>query len=67
MIEEDRLHLIPVNDLMVHHWATTCPCNPQQDPEDEMLWIHNAFDGRDFIEEEQNGSEERYHRGSHYN
>jgi hypothetical protein len=42
------LHVIPLNDLMVHHESTTCPCNPQQN-EDGVV-VHNAFDGREFKE-----------------
>jgi hypothetical protein len=49
--EEPRFHVVPVQDAMPHHYAITCPCNPRQDPYEENVWIHNAFDGRDFFED----------------
>lgn len=49
--EEPRFHVIPVTDTMTHHYAISCPCHPRQDPYDDTVWIHNAFDGRDFFEQ----------------
>lgn len=48
-------HLIPNDDLMPHHESITCPCNPRLmdgDDVEETYILHNAFDGRDFLEEE---------------
>ena len=58
-------HIVPLDDLMVHHRSGDCPCNPIRNPEDDRVWIHNAFDGRDFIEEEDDGSKERHYWGPH--
>lgn len=44
-------HVIPKNDLMVHHESLTCPCNPRADSLYDNVLIHNAFDGRDIKEE----------------
>lgn len=71
--DKARFHVIPVQDTMPHHYAITCPCNPRQDPYDESVWIHNAFDGRDFFDDhfEEEGIEEdgeesqRDHRRPH--
>jgi hypothetical protein len=43
------IHVTPINDEMVHHESRTCPCNPVVD---ENVVIHNAFDGREFKEEQ---------------
>jgi hypothetical protein len=42
-----NVHVMPINDLMVHHESESCPCNPIKD---EDVVIHNAFDGRDIVE-----------------
>ena len=41
---------MPIADSMVHHYSCKCPCNPIRDSDDDRTWIHNAFDGRDFLE-----------------
>jgi hypothetical protein len=45
-------HVIPVNDLEPHtDHGYNCPCNPFVDCDgDNVLVVHNAFDGRDIIE-----------------
>lgn len=58
---QDYMHLVPVEDIMVHHYSCKCPCGPRKDPNDDRRWIHNAYDGRDFILEVDDGSEERHY------
>jgi hypothetical protein len=44
-------HITPLKDLMVHHESINCPCNPVRDSECPNVIVHNAFDGRDFVED----------------
>lgn len=46
------VHVIPINDLMVHHESMPCPCNPKRDIECSDVIVHNAYDGRDIIEQQ---------------
>lgn len=49
---EDIYHLFPVDDTHSHKESDKCPCNPEKvKGEKGILIVHNAFDGRDFIEE----------------
>lgn len=59
---QDYLHVVPVMDIMVHHYSCKCPCGPILDGN---VWTHNAFDGRDFMLEEEYGSEERHYWRPH--
>jgi len=43
-------HVYPLNDLKEHQLKTTCWCEPAIN---ELLIVHNAADGREFIEEEE--------------
>ena len=47
------LHVLPVNDIRLHSESgEICHCNPRIDrSNDEVLVIHNAFDGREMFEE----------------
>lgn len=47
------IKIIPLNDLRPHDEdSTTCDCNPSVLFENgEMIIVHNAFDGRQEIEE----------------
>lgn len=57
-VERGRMHLVPPMDLMEHSF-NTCPCEPVSvETEDDELsesfpvtLIHNAWDGRDFVEQ----------------
>lgn len=45
-------HILPINDLKEHEESSTCSCNPKVLTENgEMLFIHNAWDLREIIEE----------------
>lgn len=51
-------HVYPVKDLFEHKLdGTPCECYPdfEQDENGNILIIHNAYDGRDIIEEVENG------------
>ncbi len=41
-------HILPINDLRQHLESIYCFCKPQKNG---LLIVHNAFDGRDRIEE----------------
>jgi hypothetical protein len=43
-------HLIPVGDLR-DHMDEDCPCGAAQD--EDGLWVHNSFDGREAFENEE--------------
>ena len=46
------LHIIPINDLKEHEECSTCECSPKSIIENgEMLFVHNAYDNREIIEE----------------
>lgn len=53
-VKEDKtdwLHVVPVEDTHPHNTDSfACSCNPHQDGEYEII-IHNAFDGREAVEE----------------
>jgi hypothetical protein len=53
---DEWYHAVPIKDAMEHHASCKCPCNPVRN---DRLWIHNCFDGRDFMEDEYDGIEER--------
>lgn len=51
-MNEETMHVLPINDLREHVRSMTCPCQPYK----EMVkagWmiVHNAFDGREFNEQ----------------
>jgi len=41
------LHVLPLDDLREHEPSRECWCNPQQDEEMPVLWVHNSLDGRE--------------------
>lgn len=46
------IHIMPINDLEEHEESSTCKCSPKLIVEnDEMIFIHNSYDGREYIEE----------------
>ena len=46
------VHVLPVNDIKIHIEDTTCPCDPMVEYEgNEILVIHNAWDGRELLEQ----------------
>lgn len=45
-------HIIPVLDIEEHEISAECECNPQLEIGTKgMILIHNAFDGREAIQE----------------
>jgi len=50
-----RIHTVPLDDMAEHSLCADCACGPKVEyPEDSQVQhvIHNAFDGRDFDENE---------------
>lgn len=45
------LHVVPVNDTREHEALLECWCCPQQDDENEDVYIHRSADGREDFEE----------------
>lgn len=42
------VHIVPVNDLVPHHYSTTCWCRPTIEIEGRIdIVSHNAMDGRE--------------------
>ena len=44
------LHVIPLNDYIMHYAHEDCPCSPFDDGEGSM--VHHALDGRERLERE---------------
>ena len=42
------LHIIPIDDLHKHICSEFCKCKPKWN--DEGIYIHNSFDGREYVE-----------------
>ena len=40
------VHVVPINDWIEHGDSTMCVCEPYIEFNNEILVIHNAFDGR---------------------
>ena len=47
---DERVHIVPENDLREHLVNKDCWCNPDVDEEFENIIIHHALDGRDLYE-----------------
>jgi len=44
-------NILPTNDIKIHTENSTCECNPKIIFEnEEMIIIHNSYDGREFRE-----------------
>lgn len=48
-MDQDRWHVIPVDDLRVHHESEDCWCKPVVNV--DGIVVHNAADGREMLEE----------------
>lgn len=40
-------HVIPIDDLREHISYTHCWCNPTQDEEEPLVWLHHSMDRRE--------------------
>jgi hypothetical protein len=45
------MHVIPKDDKRPHLPMAHCWCNPELIEDDEEIWVHNAFDGRNDYED----------------
>jgi hypothetical protein len=52
MTDRETTHVLPLNDLREHEARKTCWCQPTQDEEEPLVWIHHSMDKR---EEYENG------------
>jgi len=46
-------HILPINDIKEHEESTTCACSPKIEiiETGDIIVVHNAYDGREYIEE----------------
>jgi hypothetical protein len=49
-LNDDYIHVVPVDDLREHDIRNTCWCNPTQDEQEPLLWVHHSMDGREQFE-----------------
>lgn len=54
-MNSETVHVLPINDLKTHiEVGTYCHCKPQKrDEAGGTLVIHNAYDGREFFEQDE--------------
>lgn len=46
------VNVTPCNDLRYHKEDSTCPCKPKIEfVDDNILIVHNSFDGREAVEQ----------------
>ena len=52
-MEKEYWHLLPTGDTNTHKESKNCPCNPRlyKGEEGKILVVHNAFDGRELLEQ----------------
>jgi len=51
-MNNDDIHVIPVDDLKEHVCSANCQCKPRIEVEGaNLIYIHNSWDGREYIEE----------------
>lgn len=56
MINERSWHVTPIDDLKVHNTLSDhCQCLPRVDyqPNGNRIVVHNAYDGREFWEQDE--------------
>lgn len=50
----EKIHITPINDLKEHQEDINCNCNPRTEYiNDNILIIHNSYDGRETLEKAQ--------------
>ena len=47
---DECVHVIPVDDLRDHTCDRGCWCQPTQDEEEPLLYVHHAMDQRELYE-----------------
>lgn len=47
---EDRIHVVPLNDLREHDSTASCWCKPTEDDETPGVFLHHSMDGREHFE-----------------
>ncbi len=56
MTNDDRIHVVPINDLRPHIASPNCWCKPTEDDEYPDVWVHNSMDEREQYEQGRNKS-----------
>jgi hypothetical protein len=46
----EAVHVVPVDDLRDHVCTAQCWCQPTQDEEEPLLYVHHAMDQRELYE-----------------
>ena len=50
----ETIHVLPLNDLKPHTESVACRCVPSvENIEEGVVIVHNAYDGREFFEDEE--------------
>lgn len=49
-MQDNNVHVVPLNDLHTHIDSPSCECRPLQHPEHPNLYVHNSYDGRELDE-----------------
>lgn len=52
ILENETLNILPLKDLKQHSETIYCRCKPRIDNDKILVIVHNAFDAREFFEEE---------------
>ena len=50
---DERLHIVPINDLRPHKTSMDCWCKPKRDEEESNVIIHNSMDKREEYERDE--------------
>lgn len=52
-MNKEKYHVLPIDDLLKHEESENCQCQPKIEVQEsgDLIVIHNAFDGRDLVEQ----------------
>jgi hypothetical protein len=51
MKDDERIHVVPINDLRRHTASPDCWCKPTEDEGWPDVWVHHSMDKREEYEE----------------
>jgi hypothetical protein len=54
--KDDRIHIMPINDLRPHITSPDCWCKPTVDDDYPVFWVHHSIDEREQYEQGRNKS-----------
>lgn len=51
-VEDDGIHIVPVNDSQEHYLTVECFCEPEIRTKNGVpIFVHSAYDGREIVEQ----------------